>query len=56
MWSLTADRMTANDCDGGTEELQEKQVNPRATDIHVSQFGLVWLPYIEDADGRLRPS
>jgi hypothetical protein len=41
--------------DAQTEELKEQRVNPRATDIHVRQFGLVWLPYIQDAEGRLRP-
>jgi len=40
--------------DAQTEELKEQRVNPRATDIHVRQFGLVWLPYIQDSEGRLR--
>lgn len=41
--------------DAQTEELAEQRVNPRSTDIHLSRFGLVWMPFIQDADGRLRP-
>ncbi|UCG73668.1 MAG: DUF87 domain-containing protein [Chromatiales bacterium] len=40
--------------DAQTEHLREQRVNPRATDTHVRAFGLLWVPYIEDTDGRLR--
>lgn len=42
--------------DAQTEDLKEQRINPRATDTHVRAFGLLWMPYIEDAEGRLRPA
>ncbi len=40
--------------DAQTEELDEITVRPKTTDIHVSLFGLAWLPYRDQGDGRLR--
>ncbi|MGB5581536.1 MAG: hypothetical protein WBM68_13280, partial [Woeseia sp.] len=40
--------------DAQTEELDEVAVRPKSTDIHVSLFGLAWLPYRDQGDGRLR--
>lgn len=40
--------------DAATEELEEIPVRPKATDIHVSLIGLLWLPFRETADGRLQ--
>jgi len=37
-------------------ELNEIPVRPKSTDIHVPVIGLAWLPYAEDADGRLHPA
>jgi Helicase HerA, central domain len=35
-------------------ELEEITVRPKSTDVHVSLFGLVWLPYRDNGDGRLQ--
>ena len=35
-------------------ELTEIPVRPKSTDIHIPIIGLAWLPYVEEADGRLR--
>ena len=42
--------------DAQTEELKEQRINPRATDTRIRVLGLLWAPYIEDDDGRLRPA
>jgi hypothetical protein len=42
--------------DAQVEALKEQRINPRATDTQVRSFGLVWVPYVEDAEGRLRPA
>ncbi len=42
--------------DAQTEELKEQRINPRAADTQVRAFGLLWVPYIEAADGILRPA
>jgi hypothetical protein len=42
--------------DAQTEELKEQRVNPRAADTTIRSFGLLWVPYVEDAEGRLRPA
>jgi hypothetical protein len=42
--------------DAQVEELTQQRVNPRLTDIHIRAFGLLWMPYIESSDGRLRPA
>ncbi|MDJ0926565.1 MAG: ATP-binding protein [Gammaproteobacteria bacterium] len=42
--------------DAQAEMLDEVAVNPRATDLHVGLIGIGWFPYVEDADGRLRPA
>ncbi len=34
--------------------LEEITVRPKTTDVHVSLFGLVWLPYRDNGDGRLQ--
>ena len=39
--------------DAQAEELTEIRVRPKATDIHVSLIGLVWMPYRDSGDGRL---
>jgi hypothetical protein len=39
--------------DAQMEQLECRQVRPRATDIHISRMGLGWLPYIQGGDGRL---
>ena len=40
--------------DAQTEELDEVTVRPKTTDIHIPLFGLAWLPYRDQGDGRLR--
>ena len=45
---------TAVDVQG--EELDEIAVRAKSTDIAVPVFGLAWLPYAPDADGRLTPA
>ncbi|MBT8096846.1 MAG: DUF87 domain-containing protein [Woeseia sp.] len=40
--------------DAQTEELDEVTVKPKSTDIHIELFGLAWLPYRDQGDGRLR--
>ncbi|MGB5347075.1 MAG: hypothetical protein WBN23_12990, partial [Woeseia sp.] len=40
--------------DAQTEELDEVTIRPKSTDIHIKLFGLVWLPYRDQGDGRLR--
>ena len=42
--------------DAQSEELKEIVVRAKSTDIHVALTGLVWLPYTEDENGRLRPA
>ena len=42
--------------DAQSLELEEIVVRAKATDIAVSVFGLAWLPYAQDADGRLKPA
>ncbi len=42
--------------DAQAEELKEIVVRARSTDVHVTLTGLVWLPYVADDDGRLRPA
>ena len=42
--------------DAQTEELDEVVVRAKSTDIHVAVTGLVWLPYTNDENGRLRPA
>jgi hypothetical protein len=39
--------------DAQSEELTEIRVRPKATDIHVALFGLVWMPYRDSGDGKL---
>lgn len=41
--------------DAQTEELDEVVVRAKSTDIHVAVTGLVWLPYSNGEDGRLKP-
>lgn len=40
--------------DAQTEELSEIPIRPKATDIHVPFIGLVWMPYRDSGDGRLK--
>lgn len=40
--------------DAQTEELTEIPIRPKATDIHVPLIGLVWMPYRDGGDGRLK--
>ena len=42
--------------DAQTGELEEIVVRARSTDIAVPVFGLAWLPYAPDPDGRLKPA
>ncbi len=37
------------------EELEEISVKPKSTDITLEVFGLAWVPYRKNADGRLGP-
>jgi len=37
------------------EELEEISVKPKNTDITLEVFGLAWVPYRKNADGRLGP-
>jgi hypothetical protein len=39
--------------DAQSESLEEVVIRPKSTDIHVGLLGLGWMPYIEDAEGRL---
>jgi chromosome segregation ATPase len=38
------------------EELTEVVIRAKSTDIHVPLVGLAWMPYTEDASGRLSPA
>lgn len=40
--------------DSQTEELTKLHIRPKTSDIQVPVFGLVWLPYYDGTDGRLR--
>jgi hypothetical protein len=42
--------------DPSTESLEQVRINPKATDIAVTVFGLAWLPYRKDEQGRLHPA
>ena len=42
--------------DAQAEKLDEVQVKPKSTDIHVGLVGLAWMPYRRSADGRLSPA
>ncbi|MCJ7589744.1 MAG: DUF87 domain-containing protein [Woeseiaceae bacterium] len=42
--------------DAQSETLEEIVVRAKSTDIHVAVTGLVWLPYVTDEQGRLRPA
>ncbi|MEM7502504.1 MAG: DUF87 domain-containing protein [Pseudomonadota bacterium] len=39
--------------DAQAEELREVVIKPKATDVHVAVFGVVWMPYRDGGDGRL---
>jgi hypothetical protein len=41
--------------DSASEPLDEVRVNPRSTDITLTIFGLLWLPFRREAGGRLMP-
>ena len=41
--------------DPAEERLEEVRVNPRSSDISVDVFGLLWLPYRKNSDGRMEP-
>jgi len=40
--------------DAQAEELKEIPIRPKATDIHVPVIGLLWMPYRDSGDGRLK--
>ena len=42
--------------DAQQESLHEILVRPKATDVHVSRIGLLWMPYRDRGDGRLEPA
>jgi hypothetical protein len=42
--------------DPSTESLEQIRINPKATDIALTLFGLAWLPYRKDEQGRLHPA
>ncbi len=42
--------------DAQTAEFEEIVVRAKSTDIAVPVFGLAWLPYAPDSDGRLKPA
>jgi len=42
--------------DAQAEELDETDIRPKATDVHVALLGLGWFPYRDSGDGRLRPA
>jgi len=42
--------------DAQAEELKEIPVRPKPTDIHVTFIGLVWLPWRDIGNGRLKPA
>jgi len=42
--------------DAQAEPLDDIVVKAKAADVHVALFGLVWLPYLPDAAGRLHPA
>jgi hypothetical protein len=42
--------------DAQAETLEEVLVKPRSSDIHISLFGLAWLPYRAGDDGRQTPA
>jgi hypothetical protein len=41
--------------DAAQEELEEVRVYPKRTDIAISVFGLLWMPYRKTANGRMSP-
>jgi hypothetical protein len=41
--------------DSAAAELEEVLIKPKSTDITLEVFGLTWLPYRKNADGRLVP-
>ena len=38
-----------------TEELEEIRVKPKSAEITLEVFGLAWIPFRQDASGRLSP-
>jgi hypothetical protein len=42
--------------DAQSEELNEIVIKPKSTDIQVAVFGLVWMPFRSDDNGRLQPA
>jgi hypothetical protein len=43
------------DFDPENEDIQEVLVTPKSSDMTLEFFGLVWMPYRRDAQGRLSP-
>jgi hypothetical protein len=41
--------------DPADEDIQEVLVKPKSSDMTLEFFGLVWMPYRRDAQGRLAP-
>ena len=41
--------------DPAGEKLEEIRVSAKSTDINLEFFGLVWLPFRRDSQGRLTP-
>ena len=41
--------------DPADEPLDEVRVNARSSDISIDVFGLLWLPYRRNSDGRMEP-
>ena len=41
--------------DAAQEELEEVRVYPKRTDMAISVFGLLWMPYRKTANGRVSP-
>ncbi len=41
--------------DAGFEELNEIRIKPKQSDITLEVFGLAWIPFRQDAGGRLSP-
>lgn len=42
--------------DPSTESLEQLHINPKGTDMVLTLFGLAWLPYRKDDQGRLLPA
>jgi hypothetical protein len=41
--------------DAQAESLEELEIRPKASDVHLHAVGLAWAPHVRSADGSLRP-